>query len=130
MERQPILRAENLADGNVEVRLRTLGNPVILAVLSYPDDREPLAPSMHLAPDHAAIGQEAPHELLVDDHYLQRRGIVAQIEIAPFQQRYLHRLEVARRYQVPVNLHILVWARNVALHLKRFPVSSAKSQGR
>src|SRR6266481_1595431 len=68
IERQAIVRPENLPDRNVEVRLRTLRNPVILAVLSHSHDREPLAPTVHLAPDHAAVGQKAPHELLIDDH--------------------------------------------------------------
>src|SRR5260370_15142486 len=103
---------------------------MILAVLSHPHDRAPFAPPMHLAADHAAISKEAPHKLLVDDHYLKGRGVVAQVEIAPFHQRYLHGLEVTRRNQFPVDLHTFVWARNVALHLKRFPVSAAKSQRR
>src|ERR1700693_2924313 len=54
--------------------------------------------------------------------------IITFSEVAPAHQRYLHRLEVPRRNEVAVDLHILVGSRNVALNLQRFPISPAKSQ--
>ena len=47
-------------------------------------------------PQRLGIGQEAPHELLVDDRLQRRRRIVEGGEVPPRAQRNAHRPEVVR----------------------------------
>ena len=76
-----------------------------------------------------AVGEEAAHELLVDDHHFQRGGIVAQIKIAAFDQRNLHRVEEAWRDQIAIDLHVLAWSLYKTFHFEAFPVPAAEAQG-
>ena len=106
----------------IELRLRFADERVVVHVVDDADDRVDLG-AVAAADAHAAVERVTSREIFlregaVDNHRQRTAHVVADVEGTSLAQRESHRLEVARRHDLPIAGCALVRRRRVAVDLK------------
>src|SRR4029079_3460367 len=102
--------------GTVDHEGRVSAQTRVADVLHHADDRRRRSSDEYLPPERIAAREVASSDAFADDDAPGRTLVIIELEIAPRQHRYPHRLEYARTHEVVVDGRRVLGIRRTAGH--------------